>query len=140
MEKEFKMKKIFALSFLLTLPFSQTALSQDSCSQDDAPCLARLAARIAEGNSQGQLLGVIALAAAGYGIYKLSSSNDTPEEAKFRAQELSNGYGLRLNNINAPLRISIMRRLSYNTFGKAKEEDENQGDVNLNMLHIEYNW
>ena len=134
------MKKFFALIIFFTIPFSQTALSQDSCSANDAACLARLAARVGEKNANANVLGLLALAGVGYGIYKLTSSDDTPKEANLRAQEISNGYGLRLNNINAPIRISTMRPVSYNTFGQAKEDDGNQSNLNINMLDIEYVW
>lgn len=125
---------------MFILPFSQTALGQTSCSANDAACLAALAGNIAESNSNQATLGLIAAAAAGYGIYKLTSSEDTPEEANLRAQEMSNGYGLRLNNINAPIRISTMRPASYNALGQAKADDENQSNLRLNMLSVEYIW
>ncbi len=74
------------------MPSSQTELSDGTC------------VNLNEGNSSSNgAMVLVGVAAVGYGIYKMTSSDDTPAEANLRAQELSNGYGIRLNNINTPL-------------------------------------
>jgi|TARA_B110000211_G_scaffold211567_1_gene250549 hypothetical protein len=136
------MKKIFTLIILFILPFSQTALVH---ANDCGPFQTQLSdgqcVDLNDDSSKGAAAGIVlGLAAVGYGIYKMTSSDDTPAEANLRAQELSNGYGIRLNNINTPLRISTMRSVSYNTFSEAKDGDGNQSNLHLNMLTIDYIW
>ena len=133
------MNKFIATISILVLTFSQIASADCPSYQtelSDGTCV-----NLNEGNSSSNgAMVLVGVAAVGYGIYKMASSGDTPQEANLRAKEISDGFGIRLNNINAPIRISTMRPFSYTAFGKAQEEDENQSGVNLSMLHIEYNW
>jgi hypothetical protein len=136
------MKKFFAVISLLVLTFSQIALVHaDNCGEfqtelGDGTCF-----DLNESSSSANgALALVGVAAVGYGIYKMTSSDDTPEEANLRAQEFSNGYGLRLNNINAPIRISTMGPVSYNAVDVAKDDGGNKSNFRLGMLRVEYIW
>lgn len=136
------MKKFIAVSALFILLFSQTAIVQaDNCPSthtqlSDGSCFA-LNESSSSANSALLLLGA---AAVGYGIYKISSSDDTPEEANLRVQEISNGYGIRLNNIDAPIRISTLKPLSNNTLDQVKDDNGVQLNQKVGVFNIEYTW
>ena len=136
------MQKIIPIIALVALTFIQAALVHaDDCGPfqtqlSDGRCL-DMNDESSKEASAGILLG---LAAVGYGIYALTSSDDTPEEANLRAQEISDGYGLRLNNITAPIRISTMQPLSRNTFDQVQNNNEVKWSHKVNLLNVDYTW
>ena len=129
---------LILISALVSLSFS--SFSYADCAANDAPCLARLATDIAESNSNAALLGVIVVGAASYGIYKLVTANDTPEEAEFRAEEFSKGHGIRLNDIHSPFRLSVIKPLLGDQIEQSHYMNQSQSAAQVGIINLEYEW
>lgn len=114
--------------------------SYADCAADDAPCLAALAADVAESNSEQTLLAVALVGAASWGVYKLVTADDSAEEAQVRAEEFSNGHGIRLNDVHSPFRVSVIRPILNSQDKRTQYADPHQPPVQVGIINLMYEW
>lgn len=121
--------------------FSSSVLSQsDECGPFEGQLSDGTCYKLNTGGPTGSGGAVMAvgLVAVGYGIYKISSSGDTLEEANMRAQEIADGLGIRLNEISSPLRISTMKPILNSNPNISSERKVLRRKNKINLLDIEY--
>jgi hypothetical protein len=110
-------------------PNTQTQLSDGTCVPlNDVP------------SSSSGAAALVGVAGLGYLVYKMTSAGDSPEESKLRTQEISNGYGLRLNNINAPIRVSTFRSPLSNPISNLKNANGISRKEDVSLISVDYVW
>lgn len=136
--------KIFLLSISVTVACITHSDDHDWCASDDIDC--RLD-QLAEANEStgNAILGLIGVGALGYGIYKLSSNQDSAEETKLRAEEFILGLGIQLNNPQSSLRISTLKsKVGLESNGYRHLDINNSIKKNknsyTNILSVDYNF
>tara|TARA_Y100000748_G_C15320892_1_gene419988 strand:- start:137 stop:568 length:432 start_codon:yes stop_codon:yes gene_type:complete len=104
--------------------------SSTTCNANDTACIAK-ALNDSDNSGNAALLVVIGLVAV-VGYIALSKKIDkatTEETASFRAKEIANGYGIRLNSMHSPVRISL--------FPSKLNHSNNNMQVNNDFHNIE---
>ena len=108
-----------------------------TCDAGDTVCIAN-----ATSNNEGNaaLLVLLAVVVVG-GIYMMSKKADKPttEEATFRAKEIANGYGIRLNSIHSPIRVSLFPS-RQDRFTNHMQSNYSINESNSNYLSVGINF
>lgn len=134
------MKTSISLLGVFALVCSQFA-SADCLSTDQA-CINKLLAEANNDNADAAVAGALLIGAAAFGVYKLVSNEDTPEEAQLRAKELSYGLGIRLNSFDSPYRVSFLQPVLLQESEEVKTFESDNFDVRVEakILNFEYTW
>jgi hypothetical protein len=133
------MKTSISLLGVFALVCSQFASAD--CASTDQACINKLLAETSESGSSAAA-GALLLGAAAFGIYKLVTNEDTPEEAQLRAKELSYGLGIRLNSFYSPYRVSFLQPVLLQETEEVKSFESDNFDVRVEakILNFEYTW
>ena len=126
---------IACLSFSHINGFASTI----DCNSNDTECMNRLFAEANNSQNNAILVVLGLVVVVGYLALKKNSDKPTIEEATFRAKEIANGYGIRLNSIHSPIRVSLFPS-RQDRFMNHMQSNYNLNESNSNYLSVGLNF